>query len=321
MAEREITREPYRHGYQGQYAEKDKETGFNFFDLRLYDARIGRTLSPDPYGQFASPYSWVGNNPVSGVDPNGGWCTTCLTQLGQSIQNMMGTMLDAVTVTASRSVISGAVASGAFNVVARSGYQLEFGNISTPSFTIGDNFRTNTPARGYNSPAQSFEDWLKTYNPPSAQIRPWEPSMAQQWGMSESLIGGATYGIADAVILSASFFMPWREATHLDGRPAVGWDKSNAFVTTASIFLPVKGVRSSTAKSTFLKELGASGKAPSWMNQWLSKGKVPPGYNVHHYKPISIGGFDISTNMRLVTIKIHRLIHKFDRRWVGRPRK
>jgi len=52
--------------------EKDKETGFNFFDLRMYDARIGRTISPDPYGQFASPYMWVGNNPVSGTDPTGG---------------------------------------------------------------------------------------------------------------------------------------------------------------------------------------------------------------------------------------------------------
>jgi RHS repeat-associated protein len=74
IAERELTREPYRYGYQGQYSEKDKETGFNFFDLRMYNARIGRTISPDPYGQFASPYMWVGNNPVSGTDPTGGWC-------------------------------------------------------------------------------------------------------------------------------------------------------------------------------------------------------------------------------------------------------
>jgi hypothetical protein len=38
----------------------------------MYDARIGRTLSPDPYGQFASPYVWVGNDPVIGYDEDGG---------------------------------------------------------------------------------------------------------------------------------------------------------------------------------------------------------------------------------------------------------
>jgi hypothetical protein len=52
------------------------------------------------------------------------------------------------------------------------------------------------------------------------------------------------------------------------------------------------------------------------MNQWLSKGKVPPGYNVHHLKPLSIGGLDISANMRLVEIRLHRIIHPVDKRWL-----
>ncbi|EFK56017.1 RHS repeat-associated core domain-containing protein [Sphingobacterium spiritivorum] len=62
-----------RYGYQGQYAEKDGETGWNNFELRNYDAAIGRWLTVDPYGQYYSPYVGMGNNPVSGVDPNGGW--------------------------------------------------------------------------------------------------------------------------------------------------------------------------------------------------------------------------------------------------------
>ncbi len=73
MENREITREDYRYGYQGQFAEKDKETGWNAFELRMYDARIGRATTTDPYGQFASPYMWVGNNPITGIDPDGGW--------------------------------------------------------------------------------------------------------------------------------------------------------------------------------------------------------------------------------------------------------
>ena len=63
----------YRYGYQGQYAEHDDETGFESFELRLYNSRIGRWLSYDPEGQYDSPYVGMGNNPVSGVDPDGGF--------------------------------------------------------------------------------------------------------------------------------------------------------------------------------------------------------------------------------------------------------
>lgn len=70
-------KEPYRFGYQGQFAEEDEETGYNHFQLRDYDPVIWRTNTIDPFRQFASPYSWVGNNPVIGIDPTGGECPTC----------------------------------------------------------------------------------------------------------------------------------------------------------------------------------------------------------------------------------------------------
>jgi len=63
----------YRYGYQGQFAEHDDETGFESFELRLYNSRVGRWLSYDPEGQYDSPYVGMGNNPVSGVDPDGGF--------------------------------------------------------------------------------------------------------------------------------------------------------------------------------------------------------------------------------------------------------
>lgn len=62
----------YRYGYQGQYAEVDKETGWNNFELRMYDPAIGRWMSTDPKKQYDSPYVGMGNNPVSSVDPDGG---------------------------------------------------------------------------------------------------------------------------------------------------------------------------------------------------------------------------------------------------------
>lgn len=61
---------PYKYAFQGQ--ELDGETNMEAFQLRLWDGRIGRWLSPDPYGQYASPYLGMGNNPIGLIDPDGG---------------------------------------------------------------------------------------------------------------------------------------------------------------------------------------------------------------------------------------------------------
>jgi RHS repeat-associated protein len=63
----------YRYGYQGDFAEEDDETGFNHFEARDFDPVIGRWMNVDPYGQHWSPYLSMGNNPVSRVDPDGGF--------------------------------------------------------------------------------------------------------------------------------------------------------------------------------------------------------------------------------------------------------
>lgn len=83
----------YRYEYQGAYAEKDPITGFNNFDLRMYDGRIGRWLSTDPNAQYYSPYVGMGNDPVSLVDPDGG-------ETGDPTYN--GGSLPEVVVTATR---------------------------------------------------------------------------------------------------------------------------------------------------------------------------------------------------------------------------
>ncbi len=65
----------YRYGYQGEYAEDETgEDGIkaNSFQLRLYNPRLGRWLSPNPKGQYHSPYLAMGNNPTNSVDPDGG---------------------------------------------------------------------------------------------------------------------------------------------------------------------------------------------------------------------------------------------------------
>lgn len=71
------TLDRYRYGYQGQFAEKDDETGWHHFELREYDPLVGRWTSMDPYGQYWSPYIGMGNTPSNGIDPDGGECKTC----------------------------------------------------------------------------------------------------------------------------------------------------------------------------------------------------------------------------------------------------
>jgi RHS repeat-associated protein len=62
-----------RYGYQGAFAEENEATGFIDFDLRNYDITTGRWIQPDPYAQHWSPYNGMGNDPVSMIDPDGGW--------------------------------------------------------------------------------------------------------------------------------------------------------------------------------------------------------------------------------------------------------
>lgn len=61
----------YRHGYQGQFAEKDAETGWDSFEARTYDSRIGRWLSPDAIRRVGSAYAGMGNNPIAFGDADG----------------------------------------------------------------------------------------------------------------------------------------------------------------------------------------------------------------------------------------------------------
>ncbi|WP_082115912.1 leucine-rich repeat domain-containing protein [Hymenobacter terrenus] len=120
----------YRHGYQGQFTEKDEETGWDNFELRMYDSRIGRWTAPDPEGQFDSPYVGMGNNPVSSVDPDGGFSGIPFIQiLGRGLVHesyrlvvnwgVLGNALKAVGSAVGRAVVSAApyaLQAGASNI-------------------------------------------------------------------------------------------------------------------------------------------------------------------------------------------------------------
>lgn len=55
--------------YEGK--ELQTEMGWLDFGARMYDPTIGRWHAPDPVAQFASPYSYVGGDPINMIDPDG----------------------------------------------------------------------------------------------------------------------------------------------------------------------------------------------------------------------------------------------------------
>ncbi|MBI9035709.1 MAG: hypothetical protein JEZ03_14705 [Bacteroidales bacterium] len=87
MPGRNTIAENYRFGFQGEFAEKDEETGFNHFELRAYDSRLGRWMVTDPANQYASPYMGMGNMPHMGVDPDGAFFTHWLDEDGNIVHD------------------------------------------------------------------------------------------------------------------------------------------------------------------------------------------------------------------------------------------
>lgn len=97
----------YRYGYQGQYSEKDAETGLNSFELRMYDGRIARWLQFDPKAQFYSPYIGMGNDPVGSVDPDGGSTDDWVKYIDPSDNHTKVVFNSSVTTTAQAQAIYG----------------------------------------------------------------------------------------------------------------------------------------------------------------------------------------------------------------------
>ena len=89
----------------------DAEVGLAYFGARLYDPSTGRFLAPDPRGQYASAYVYVGNQPTMLVDPSGE-----LSEFAEAgIEMGLAILFAAATIAtlgASAAVIPAAVAAG-----------------------------------------------------------------------------------------------------------------------------------------------------------------------------------------------------------------
>ena len=135
------------------------------------------------------------------------------------------------------------------------------------------------------------------------------------------------YGIGDSINPVAGWIRQWggRLSERMTGYNTDPIDAtSDAYsggectYTVATIIAPgpkVGVARSAATRAGFLRGLAESGKTPRWMNQFLRAGRVPPGYNVEHILPLSVGGLDVATNMRLNMVANHRLIHRWYHPW------
>ena len=82
--------------YQGSYSEYDDETGYDEFALRNYDPQRGQWTGVDPYDEFPSPYTGMGNDPINNTDPSGGGIGDILpyvNDLGSDFLNAAGNTL------------------------------------------------------------------------------------------------------------------------------------------------------------------------------------------------------------------------------------
>ena len=150
--------------------ERDTESGNDYFGARYYASSMGRFMSPDwsakaepvPYAKLGNPqslnlYSYMLNNPLSGVDPDGhaGSCggaandgSSCVvtnTQISQNVNfyDKQGNVSSTVKVTTNMTTISnsvtGAVVSANASATATnvSGAAFSSSQLSTIGSTIG----------------------------------------------------------------------------------------------------------------------------------------------------------------------------------------
>jgi RHS repeat-associated protein len=69
-----LQNQPFK--YVGQYGVMTEPNGFYYMKARYYDPAVGRFISEDPIGFGGGDVNlmaYVGNNPVTGIDPSGLW--------------------------------------------------------------------------------------------------------------------------------------------------------------------------------------------------------------------------------------------------------
>ena len=292
-----------RFKYNGKEEQVTGGLGYLDYGMRMGDLALGRWFTMDPLSEnylSQSPYHFSGNNPVTNVDANGMdyWST--------SDPNLIAAFLFGLR-----------MGETTFNFSAWThATDAEF----TGNLTYNDQthkFYTYYSAEIGNDEwaviGCSFDAYYVpiVYDLPYAGAFVREPLSGfwQNVGYYTGIGGYDTYpGIMGDWKVSREGRLTGIKPIELVV-PDIGIGKSGLLKTGTKI------ARSTTNKSIFLKQLAKDPKYPNWMKTWLKEGKVPPGFNVEHVKPLSVGGLDSPINMRLNLISNHKLIHKYYHPW------
>ncbi len=216
-------------------AGSEYEKAPNWYDtpFRKYDAGLGRFNGIDLLANVVpgvSPYQFGFNSPVSFNDPLGliPGCPECLPELV-----ITATPLPTISQTLN---VGGAILGEQLGAVT-------IENQVTVSYSIGGFINGGQPQGkpeihidGLQSKQGIFVN--------SGELTINTPDFIDRWASSNGFVASITYPAADGLFLTAQFFKFWDlSRTHLNGQAAVGDDLTDGFVSTASLFLPIKGVR------------------------------------------------------------------------------
>jgi RHS repeat-associated protein len=281
------------------------------FGYRFYEPNLQRWLNPDPIGEEGglNLYGYGLNNPISLTDPLGLDPSLAALFFQNLAQNGLS---DARRVNDHLMGLIGDAAAGAVKTAYKA--------VTDPGGLAYDIYEG----------AQNLGTKLGTLaGDPCARKRAWEDfknHMLTPEGIGDALFfvesflagglfapeaGTARIGAAAEKVAVKSGPATWNEfqaatrgqfATRAEaGQAWAAYKEANGIVTGTT--------RSIAARSEYLRSLADNPNTPSWMKPWLQEGRVPPGHQVDHIKPLSIGGPDTPANMRLQGTDIHKIHH------------
>jgi hypothetical protein len=135
--------------------------------------------------------------------------------------------------------------------------------------------------------------------------------------LSASAPGGQGRRLTDPLISRGPAYRNWnsfQEGTA--GQFASRAEAAEAWAAYKQANGVVTGTERSLAqRSRYLRSIADDSRTPSWQRQFLREGRLPPGYEVDHIKPLSVGGPDLPENMRLQGADLHDIHHKHYDPW------
>ncbi|MFA6542992.1 MAG: toxin TcdB middle/N-terminal domain-containing protein [Limisphaerales bacterium] len=329
---------PLERMFTGQLL--DDETGLYFYNARYYDPELGRFIQADSFvpdeddGQALNRYSYVLNNPVRYTDPSGnspsqfylfynsylserlyfnsvssgGSAQAGGSSLGE-VFRLWGGNSRASAVQDNRG--AGQMGLGMVQPVVTPGYTDPFGNRHV-SFCLS--CHAPTPEAQFNKQQHVLANAL------DYRVIAYEQALSVVLTAGVSVIvEGLAAAVSGRQLLAAerATFRTWNQFQ----RGTAGQFTSRAETAKAwSAYKMANDIvsgssRSMAARSAYLRSLAEDWRTPSWQKPFLREGRVPPGYEVDHITPLSVGGSDTPANMRLQGTDLHEMWHKRYRPW------